>query len=78
GLPAAAELAALGVRRLSAGSAIAQAASSHSAALATAFLRDGTRPRVIDPSGPASGPEREVPSENALTHRELNALFARR
>jgi len=63
GLPAAAELAALGVRRLSAGSAIAQAAASHSAALATAFLRDGTR---------------EAPGENALTHRELNALFARR
>jgi 2-methylisocitrate lyase-like PEP mutase family enzyme len=63
GLPAAAELAALGVRRLSAGSALAQAASSHSAAIATAFLRDGTR---------------EVPSEDALTHRELNALFARR
>ena len=63
GLPAAAELAALGVRRLSAGSAIAQAAASRTAALATAFLRDGTR---------------DVPSESALTHRDLNALFARR
>jgi 2-methylisocitrate lyase-like PEP mutase family enzyme len=63
GLPPAAELAALGVRRLSAGSAISQAAASRSAALATAFLRDGTR---------------EPASEPALTHRDLNALFTRR
>jgi 2-methylisocitrate lyase-like PEP mutase family enzyme len=61
GLPPVAELASLGVRRLSAGSSIAQAAASRSAALATAFLRDGTR---------------EVPAEGALTHRDLNALFA--
>jgi 2-methylisocitrate lyase-like PEP mutase family enzyme len=63
GLPPVAELAALGVRRLSAGSAISQAAASRSAAIATAFLRDGTR---------------EPASESALTHRDLNALFTRR
>jgi len=63
GLPSANELAALGVRRLSAGSAISQAVASHTAAFATSFLRDGSR---------------EAPSEGALTHRDLNALFARR
>lgn len=60
GLPAAAELVALGVRRLSIGSGIAQAVLGRAAALATAFLRDG---------------HREQPPEGAMTHRELNALF---
>lgn len=40
-LPAAPELAALGVRRLSAGSGLSQAAYGRVRALATAFLRDG-------------------------------------
>jgi hypothetical protein len=48
------------VRRLSAGSSIAQAAASRAAALATAFLRDGSR---------------EAGAERAFTHRDLNALF---
>src|SRR5215510_12594037 len=43
GLPPLAELQRLGVRRLSAGSSIAQAALGHARALATAFLRDGHR-----------------------------------
>ena len=60
GLPPAPELAALGVRRLSAGSSIAQAAASRAAALATAFLRDGSR---------------EAGTERAFAHRDLNALF---
>jgi 2-methylisocitrate lyase-like PEP mutase family enzyme len=60
GLPSAPELAPLGVRRLSAGSSIAQAAATLTRALATAFLRDGSR---------------QPPTEGALTHRDLNALF---
>jgi 2-methylisocitrate lyase-like PEP mutase family enzyme len=66
GLPAIPELVALGVRRLSVGSGIAQAALGRTAALATAFLRDGHR----DP--PPEGPE------GMMTHRELNALFPAR
>jgi 2-methylisocitrate lyase-like PEP mutase family enzyme len=42
GLPPASELQRLGVRRLSAGSAIAQAVCGRAAALASAFLRDAT------------------------------------
>jgi 2-methylisocitrate lyase-like PEP mutase family enzyme len=61
GLPAVPELAALGVRRLSVGSGIAQAVLGRTAALATAFLRDG---------------HRGLPSDGAMTHRDLNALFA--
>jgi 2-methylisocitrate lyase-like PEP mutase family enzyme len=62
GVPAVAELEALGVRRLSAGSAIALAAWSRAAALATAFLRDGRR---------------EVTADGVMSHREVNALFGR-
>jgi 2-methylisocitrate lyase-like PEP mutase family enzyme len=62
GLPPVAELASLGVRRLSAGTAIAQAAASRTAALATAFLRDGSR---------------EVAAEGPFTYRDLNALWSR-
>jgi 2-methylisocitrate lyase-like PEP mutase family enzyme len=43
GLPGAAELAALGVRRLSAGAGIAVGALERTTKLATAFLRDGRR-----------------------------------
>jgi 2-methylisocitrate lyase-like PEP mutase family enzyme len=63
GLPAASELARLGVRRLSAGSSIAQAALGRAKALAAAFLRDG---------------HRDAPAEGAMTHRDMNALFAGR
>jgi 2-methylisocitrate lyase-like PEP mutase family enzyme len=63
GLPPVAELASLGVRRLSAGSSIAQAAAGRTAALATAFLRDGTR---------------DAPGDRVLTHRDLNALLGAR
>jgi 2-methylisocitrate lyase-like PEP mutase family enzyme len=60
GLPPLAELAALGVRRLSVGSGIAQVVLGRAAELAAAFVRDG---------------HREMPSDGAMTHRELNALF---
>jgi 2-methylisocitrate lyase-like PEP mutase family enzyme len=63
GLPPAAELARLGVRRLSAGSAIAQGALTRARSLAAAFLRDG---------------EREAPADGAITHRDMNALLAGR
>jgi 2-methylisocitrate lyase-like PEP mutase family enzyme len=63
GLPPAAELTRLGVRRLSAGSSIAQAALGRVKALATAFLRDG---------------HRDAPASDALTHRDLNALIGSR
>jgi 2-methylisocitrate lyase-like PEP mutase family enzyme len=63
GLPPAPELARLGVRRLSAGSSIAQAALGHARALAAAFLRDG---------------HRDAPAEGAVTHRDMNALIAGR
>lgn len=62
GLPAASELVRLGVRRLSAGSSIAQAALGRAKALAAAFLRDG---------------HRDAPAEGA-THRDMNALLAGR
>jgi len=63
GLAPAAELATLGVRRLSAGSAIAEAAWGRIATLASAFLHDGRG---------------EVAAEGAMTYREVNALVAGR
>jgi len=63
GLPAAAELASLGVRRLSAGSGIAQALWGQAAALAKAFLAEG-----------ASAPL----AEGAMAYPEINALFPKR
>lgn len=63
GLPPAAELAPLGVRRLSAGSGIPQALWGRAAALAKAFLDEG-----------ASGPL----AEGAMSHPEINALFLNR
>ena len=62
GLPTAGELQGLGVRRLSAGGAIALAAWHRTREAAGAFLRDGSRPAAAEP---------------ALTSREMNALFAR-
>ncbi|MGZ5967388.1 MAG: isocitrate lyase/PEP mutase family protein [Polyangiales bacterium] len=59
GLPSLAELRALGVRRLSAGSGIAQSAITQATISARAFLRDGALPPV------SGGP----------TYAELNALF---
>ena len=61
GLPPASELAALGVRRLSAGSGIAQAVYGRVAALASAFLADGR-----------SDPLRD----GAMLYPELNALMS--
>lgn len=60
-LPPAAELAKLGVRRLSAGSAISQAAWGRAADLARAFLADGRS----DPLG-----------ESAMDYPAINALFS--
>ena len=60
GLPPAAELARLGVRRLSAGSGITEAAWGRAAALATGFLRDGRS----DPL-----------SEGAMEYGDINGLF---
>jgi 2-methylisocitrate lyase-like PEP mutase family enzyme len=61
GLPPAAELRALGVRRLSAGAEVARAALHAARACAAAFLADG----------------RSVPAgDGALTTREMNGLFA--
>jgi 2-methylisocitrate lyase-like PEP mutase family enzyme len=62
GLPAAAELGALGVRRLSAGGSVARAALDGARAFASAFLTDGHSP----PAG-----------EGALTGRQINGLFSR-
>lgn len=62
GLPAAAELEALGVRRLSAGSGLAGAAFARTASLAAAFLRTG-----------ASDPVTE-----GMPYGEINALMAGR
>jgi 2-methylisocitrate lyase-like PEP mutase family enzyme len=56
-----AQLAELGVRRLSAGSALAQAAWGHLARGATALLRDG----------------RSEPQEGELPYAELQGLFPR-
>jgi 2-methylisocitrate lyase-like PEP mutase family enzyme len=63
GLPPAAELSALGVRRLSAGSAIAVDAYRRAATLATAFLHDGS----LEPK-----------TEHQATYADLNALFVPR
>lgn len=62
GLPGAAELAALGVRRLSAGSGISQSVYARTAELARSFLQDG----VSDPL--VSG---------AMPYPEINALMAK-
>jgi 2-methylisocitrate lyase-like PEP mutase family enzyme len=63
GLPPAAELQALGVRRLSAGSGIAQAIFGRIASMAAAFLKTG----ASDPLG-----------EGAMPYAEINALMAGR
>lgn len=60
GLPAASELAALGVRRLSAGSALAQLAFGRTAASAAAFLHTGRSEPLVD---------------GAIAFGEINALF---
>jgi 2-methylisocitrate lyase-like PEP mutase family enzyme len=60
GLPAASDLARLGVRRLSAGSGIAQALWGRAAALAGDFLKSGRS----DPLG-----------EGAMGYADINALF---
>jgi 3-methyladenine DNA glycosylase/8-oxoguanine DNA glycosylase len=62
GLPTSDELVALGVRRLSAGSAIAQAAPARAAAMARAFLASGRF-------------DGAAVDERPLSHAELNALF---
>ena len=61
GLPSAAELTSLGVRRLSAGSALAESAWGRTAALARAFLADGRS---------------DAQAEAPLSYGELNTLFA--
>jgi 2-methylisocitrate lyase-like PEP mutase family enzyme len=61
-LPAATELEGLGVRRLSAGSGIAEVMYGRSAALAAEFLRTGV-------SAPLA--------EGAMSYREINALMSR-
>jgi 2-methylisocitrate lyase-like PEP mutase family enzyme len=63
GLPPAAELAPLGVRRLSAGSGIAQAVWGRTAALTRAFLADGRS---------------EAMAEGAMVYPEINALMTQR
>ncbi len=63
GLPAAAELAQLGVRRLSAGSGISQALWGKAAALAGEFLKTGKS----EPLG-----------EGAMAYPAINALFDKR
>ena len=63
GLPAAAELAQLGVRRLSAGSGISQALWGRAASLAGDFLKSGKS----DPLG-----------EGAMAYPNINALFGER
>jgi len=63
GLPAAAELAQLGVRRLSAGSGIAQALWGKAAALAGEFLKSGKS----EPLG-----------DGAMAYAAINALFGQR
>lgn len=62
-LPSAAELAALGVRRLSAGSGLAQATFGRTAALTTEFFKSG-----------ASAPF----AEGAMVYKDINALMAAR
>jgi 2-methylisocitrate lyase-like PEP mutase family enzyme len=60
GLPELPELAAFGVRRLSAGGGIALGAFGRAAKLAAAFLRDGHREAI----------------DGGMTSRDLNALYA--
>lgn len=60
GLPAAAELAALGARRLSAGSGIPEVLYGRMAALATDFLRQGLSAPLL---------------EGAMPYREINGLM---
>jgi 2-methylisocitrate lyase-like PEP mutase family enzyme len=60
GLPPASELVGLGVRRLSAGSSIAQGALARTATAATAFLRTGSSDAV---------------SNNVMPYAEINALM---
>ena len=62
GLPAADQLRSLGVRRLSAGSALASAAFGRARQLATQFLADG-RPAQL--------------GDGAISFSEMNALFSR-
>jgi 2-methylisocitrate lyase-like PEP mutase family enzyme len=62
GLPSAKELAALGVRRLSAGSDVAEVVYGRMAAVAAAFLRDGSS---------------DVFVEGAKPYAEIQALMAR-
>ncbi len=62
GLPPAGELGALGVRRLSSGSAIAQGVWARAAELAGAFLRDGRSAALFD---------------SPMAYGEINALVAR-
>jgi 2-methylisocitrate lyase-like PEP mutase family enzyme len=62
-LAPASELAALGVRRLSAGSGIAQAAFGRIASLAAAFLKDGVSHPLV---------------EGAMLYPEINKLLAER
>lgn len=62
GLPPASELAALGVRRLSSGSTLAQLAYGRAAAAAATFLREGRTDHLTD---------------GALPYAELNPQFAR-
>jgi len=62
GLPAAAELRELGVRRLTAGSALASAAYGRARQLAIQFLADGRS---------------EPFAEGAIGYGEMNALFSR-
>ena len=63
GLPPASELAALGVRRLSTGSGIAQVLWGRASAVARAFLREGRSEPLAD---------------GAMSYAEMNALFAPR
>lgn len=63
GLPAGSVLAALGVRRLSAGSDVAEVAYGRMAAVAAAFLRDGSS---------------DVFVEGAMPYAEIQALIAAR
>ncbi len=61
GLPLVAELQALGVKRLSAGSAIAQAVYGETQRLANVFLKGGNAAELLTP--------------NALAYQTFNALF---
>ena len=63
GLPAAAELAALGVRRLSAGSGLAEVMYGRTAALAADFLHTGVSAPLAD---------------GAMAYRDINALMVAR